>query len=40
MEVNGGHQLFGSSKHLILCSAEETNSYRFGTTLVNEAESH
>jgi len=35
MEVNGAHQLFGcpySSKYLLLCLAEERNSYRFGTT--------
>ncbi len=34
MEVNGYHQLFGnqhSSKYLLLCSAEERNSYRFRT---------
>ncbi len=36
MEVNGYSQLFSyqhSSKYLILCSTEERNSYRFGTTL-------
>jgi len=35
MEVNGAHKLFGypySSKYLILCSAEERNSYRFRTS--------
>jgi len=35
MKVNGVHQLFGyqhSSKYLLLCSAEERNSSRFGTT--------
>jgi len=34
MEVNRDHQLFGyqhSSKYLLLCSAEERNSYKFGT---------
>jgi len=33
MEVNGAHQLFGYQhffKYLPLCSAEESNSYRFG----------
>ncbi len=32
MEINGYHQLFGfqhSSKYLLLCSAEERNSYSF-----------
>jgi len=35
MEVNGVHQLSSyqhSSKYLLLCSAEDRNSYRFGTT--------
>ncbi len=35
MEVNVYRQLFGyqhSTKYIILCSAEETNSYRFGMT--------
>jgi len=33
MEVNGYHQLFDySSKYLVLCSTEERNSYRVGTT--------
>ncbi len=35
MEVNSYRQLFGyqhSSKYFILCSAEERNSYGFGTT--------
>ncbi len=35
MKVNGYCQLFGyqhSSKYRLLCSAEEINSYRFGTT--------
>ncbi len=35
MEVNGCSQLFSyqcSSKHLLLCSTEEKNSYRFGET--------
>jgi len=36
MEVNRDHQLSGyrrhSSKYLLLCSAEERYSYRFGTT--------
>jgi len=35
MEGNGVHQLFNcqhSSKYLLLCSTEERNSYRFGTT--------
>ncbi len=36
MEVNGYQQLFGYShfsKYLLLCSAEERCSYRFGTSL-------
>jgi len=35
MEVNVFYQLFGcphSAKHLLLCSSEERNSYRFATT--------
>jgi len=35
MEVNGDQKLFGypyNSKYLLLCSAKERNSYRFGTT--------
>jgi len=35
MEFNGVQQMFGyrhSSKYLLLCSAEERNSYRFETT--------
>ncbi len=35
MEVSGYRQLLGSqhsSKYLLLCSTEERNSYRFGTT--------
>jgi len=35
MEVKGAKQLFGSnrtSKYLLLCSAEERNSYTFATT--------
>jgi len=34
MEVNGVKQLFGehSSKNLLLCLAEEINSYRVETT--------
>jgi len=35
MEVNGVHQMFDnpySSKYLLLCSAEEGNSYRFEKT--------
>ncbi len=35
MLVNGGRDLFGywhSSKYLSLCSAEQRNPYRFGTT--------
>jgi len=36
MEVNVALGLFGyphSSKYIILCSAEERKSYKFGTTL-------
>jgi len=35
MEVNGIQQLFGnpySSKFILVCSTEERNTYRFGTT--------
>jgi len=36
IEANEAHQLFGgypySFKYFLLCSAEERNAYRFGTT--------
>jgi len=35
MEKNGYHQMFvhqHSSQYLLLCSTDEGNSYRFGTT--------
>jgi len=42
MDVNGDQKLYvyqHSLKYLLLCSAEERNSYRFGITSLNDDKS-